>query len=261
MPDAPLLATGQAWLQGVIVDADAPDGLLQAEMLFAPSSRLSTADRLAIHQRGYRGRLLECLRAMHPALRHALGDGLFDGFALDYLASHPSTGRTLASLDEGWVAHLEATRPDAACDGADRESWPDFLVDLARLERAFNDVFDGPGAEGEPLLTTEDIAVGVRLIAVPSLRLLATRYPVGPYQRAVRRGERPSLPGPAAGFLAVCRHDWVVTLTELTPGQHAVLAAVLDGEGLVDDQVPATTLTWLRAFATQGFFRSDPTHR
>ncbi len=258
MPDALELAAGQAWLQGAIVGADVPGGLVPAGALLAPSARLSAADRLAIHQRGYRGRLLECLRAMHPALRYALGDGLFDGFALDYLTSHPSTGRTLASLDEGWVAHSEATRPDAACEATERESWPDFLVDLARLERVFNDTFDGPGSEGETLLAPEDVAAGVRLASVPSLRLLATRYPVGPYLRAVRRGEGPSLPGPAAGVLAVCRHDWVVTLTDLTPGQHALLASVLDGEFRLDDPVPAGTLTWLRMFAAQGFFRADP---
>jgi hypothetical protein len=261
MPDAPSLAAGQAWLQRAIVRADVPCRLGVGDTVLAPSSRLSAADRLAIHQRGYHGRLLECLRAMHPALCHALGAELFDGFALDYLGSSPPTGRLLASLDEGWVAHLEATRPDAASDRDERESWPDFLVDLARLERAFNDVFDGPGAEGKPLLTAADVGAGVRLVAVPGLRLLATRYPVGPYLSAVRRGERPALPGPAAGFLALCRRDWVVTLTELSPAQHAVLAAVLEGGGRVDRQVSTATLTWLRAFAAQGFFRAEPTDR
>jgi hypothetical protein len=58
----------------------------------------------------------------------------------------------------------------------------DFLIDLATLELTFNEVFDGPGVEGESLLDgdrlltiTPERLLEARLVGVPCLRLLALR--------------------------------------------------------------------------------------
>ncbi len=75
-------------------------------------------------------------------------------------------------------------------------AWPDFLIDLARLEWEFDQVFDGPGVEGQSLLDAEQLQSILpdrwpvaRLVPVPCLRLLQLRYPVHEYYRALKRNE------------------------------------------------------------------------
>jgi hypothetical protein len=223
---------------------------LEVDDVVAPSPTLTAEARFDLYRRGYRLRLLECLRAMHPALRHALGDDLFDGFALDYLAVHPSTSYTLARLDEGFAAHLEATRP------ASGESWPDFLVDVVRFERAFLEVYDGEGVEGVPVAGATDVVAAaaagaaVAVDPVPCLRLLRSTYPVGDYVRAVRRGERPPLPLPRPTWLALVRRDWVVDVVPLEAESFAALADLVDGAATSDETVLGRVESW----ADQGLF-------
>ncbi len=220
---------------------------LDVEQVLAPSATLTAAERLDLYRRGYTLRLLECLRAMHPALRHALGDELFDGFALDYLAARPSISYTLSRLDEGFAAHLAATRP------VSDEFWPDFLIDVVCFERAFLEVYDGEGVEGRPIAGATDVAPGatVTVDAVPCLRLLHSRYPVGDYVRAVRRGEQPALPLPRSTWLALVRRNWVVELVPLDAESFAVLAGLLGGAATSDGTVLGRIASW----ADQGLFR------
>jgi hypothetical protein len=66
---------------------------------------------------------------------------------------------------------------------------------------------------------------------------------------AVRRGDAPELPAPARSWLALCRRDYKVTLTELDEQGHELLSALLaGGEVRVDERV--------HAWAEAGFFRS-----
>jgi hypothetical protein len=208
------LADVQAWFQAAILDEVAPADA--AHVVHQPA-------RLDVYRKGYRARLLTSLRDTHPALRHALGKRVFDAFAMDYLHSHPSRSYTLFRLSEGFADHLAATRPDDA-------EWPDFIIDLARLERTFMEVYEGPGVEGEPVpdLPAEPDAAAV-LEPACCLRLVRSRFPVGDFLRAVRRGEHPPLPAPAASRLAVSRRDYVVTLTPLDAPRYAALEALVGG--------------------------------
>ena len=154
----PELGDLQGWLQAVIrhpdgvVAAVAYEGALRSltvppgalDDVVLPSAFLTAEQHLAIYARSYQLRLLECMRELHPALRHALGPALFDDFAMDYLQSHPSSSYTLFELDRGFAGHLAATQPQLP-DG--EELWPSFLVDLARIERLFVAVYDGRGVE------------------------------------------------------------------------------------------------------------------
>lgn len=198
MASADLEAT-QRWMLAAITGAAADGGEgglarsgrpgAMAGEVVAGSARFPAERRLEIYARGYRSRLVGCLREMYPGLRHALGDEVFEAFALDYLEAHPPTSYTLNALGARWPEHLEATRPEG-------EQWPDFLVDLARVERTFHEVYDGEGEEGA---------------------VLRTRYPLAGYLAAVRRGEDPPLPAPKTSTVAVERRGWVVTLSELEP--------------------------------------------
>src|SRR4051794_14878782 len=116
------------------------------EAMIRSSAKLSASARLDLYRRSHRQRLLEAMRASYPALTHMLGRELFDDLAWEYLQERPSRSYTLQRLGEGVPDHLEPNRPDA---GGPREAWPALMIDLARLERPFAAVYDGPGLEGE----------------------------------------------------------------------------------------------------------------
>jgi len=170
------------------------------EQLVRRSRRLTAEQRLEIYANAYYARLLECLRETFPVLAQALGAEVFDSFAFDYLQRYPSRSYTLYRLAESFPRFLDETRPDqptaagARAPGGAGPGWPDFLIDLATLELAIAEVFDGPGAEGEPLLAPADLlarqAAGdfaaTRLAPVPCLRLLRFRYPVNAFYSAMR---------------------------------------------------------------------------
>ena len=204
-----------------------------AATLVNGSPALPAERRLELYRRSYDRRLVGCLRETYPALRHALGDELFDDFARDYLTAHPPHGSSLADLGDAFPGHLAATQPDGG-----HERWPDFLVDLARLERAFCEVYDGPGVEGlvlpraGDLQRRVDVGLDATVELVPCLRLLRAGHPVDDYLVAVRRRERPPLPAPAERRIALSRRNWVVTLTRLDEAGHALLERLVAGDGL-----------------------------
>jgi hypothetical protein len=244
------LAAAQRWFQDVVTDPDGVDaGLARAATAGGPeaivhgSPTLSSRDRLALYGATYHRRLIGCLRESYPGLRHALGGELFDDFAADYLRLAPPRSYTLASLGAAWPEHLEATRPDHDLPDDQRELWPDFLVDLAILERTFCEVYDAHGAEGQALPTAADLPVdadgqpdvaALRVTPVVCLRLLDVRFPVDRYLVAVRRGEDPPLPAPAPTSIAVSRRDYVVTLTEIGTDGRRLLDELADGACLAD---------------------------
>lgn len=278
----------QRWMQAVIthprgvgagvasaearrsIDADAS----ALETIVAPSKTLDAAARLAVYNRSYHARLLECFRQTFPALLHALGENLFDLFALDYLRRHPPRSYTLDRLADDFARHLAETRPDADAPAHERESWPDFVVELATLELAFMKIYDGPGVEGRATPRAEDVrALGVeRLLAsaprpAPCLRLFVFTHPVHAYMLAARRGEAPPTPAPAETFVAATRVDYRVKLYDISAPQYAFLHE-LDGQhsvGLALDtaahtvgQRPdvETARDWLCEWSGRGFFEA-----
>jgi len=299
----PPLDVVQQWFQavvthpaGVAAGAASPDaqrlvrldrGAL--EQLVRRSSRLSAEQRLEIYANAYYARLLECLRDTFPVLAQVLGAEAFDSFAFDYLQRYPSRSYTLYRLAESFPRFLDETRPDRqpAADPA----WPDFLIDLATLELAIAEVFDGPGAEGEPLLAPADLLAlhagggfaAARLVPVPCLRLLRFRYPVNAFYSAVRTrlpvespatpevagaGDLP-FPDPAAEHVALSRVGFVVRRYALGPFESAVLAALVAGDTvgaaiagaaaaaeLSDDELAPRLDAAFRRWTAAGFFRA-----
>lgn len=281
-PPRPLAAL-QQWMQSVITH---PGGVVygaatdearewlsgeerSVESVIARSQALSAVERLTIYNESYFARLLDCLREEFSVLAAALGEELFDSFALGYLQAHPPRSYTLAELGKRFPEYLAETRPEAEGD------WPEFLIDLARLELAVNLVFDGPGCEGELLLDQNQLA-GIapdqwpeaRLECVPCLKLLSLRYPVNDCFTAIRRGEAPVIPEPATSFVAVTRRDFRVHRYSLTPASHALLSALMEGATVgaaieaaaalslsTDDDLMRDLQQWFFTWTTAGFFR------
>lgn len=287
MPDeSQSLAQIQRWMQAVIMH---PDGVLhgadsaearqhldvagQIEHVIAASQQMNGEERLAIYGRAYYARLLECMRSVFPCVAKTVGDEAFDDLALGYLQQYPSRSYTLDQLGREFPQYLEETRPDRDEQGRPTESWPDFLIELARLEWAIGEVFDGPGVEAAPLVSAEDLRAipaerwpHARLVCAPCLRLLSLRFPLNDYYTALRDEEQPELPAPAETHLALSRRDWIVRRHALTRPQYALLSALLAGEPLSAaiqraadasedlEELALELQRWFREWTAAGFF-------
>ena len=288
---APNLDQLQQWMQSVITH---PEGIVtgigspqarqqidisadDVERVILPGPAQSSIERLAVYGNAYYTRLLGVLGDLFPALAHALGEEAFNAFAFGYLNRYPSRSYTLGRLADHFVGYLEQTRPQPEAEpSADTPSgnWPDFVIDLARLEWTIDDVFDGPGVEGEALLDPAQLAAieadrwpEVRLVPVVCLRLLSFAYPVNDYYTAFRRGMATTLPPPRATFAALLRRDYVVRRYDLSADQFELLTALVDGQLLGEaiarcarrcqdvDRMAGELQIWFRQWAARGFFQ------
>jgi hypothetical protein len=262
MSDAPDLSATQSWMYAAITQPlGAGVAPRRTDEMVTPSPTLTSEQRLGIYRRSYYARLLECMESMFPALRHAIGVDLFRRFSLGYLQANAPESYTLNRLADGFPAYLGATRPEAGPSG-ERETWPDFLIELATLEFAFLQTFDGPGVEGQWIAGVSQILAipAGRLVAtlVPCLRLFSFQYPVHTYLISCKRGQAPELPDPKASFVAMTRREYRIRMLDLSLPQYKVLQR-LDGctslSSLAKDfrEVGETVLTdWLAEWALQG---------
>lgn len=246
----------------------------ELEAVICRSRALPSDERLAIYSRAYFARLVECLRAEFPVLVLSIGEDAFDEFAISYLQRYPSQSYTLGRLAKNFTRYLAETRPKDEDNSGLVAGWPDFVVDLAKLEWTFSEVFDGPGVEDEPLLSADqlqrvpaDLWPEARLVPVCCLRLLSLRFPVNRYFRAMRRNENPPLPEPAETFVAVTRQRYVVRHYPLSQPQFTLLQAMLAkrtvGEAIAEmakiaeapmEDLATNLQLWFRNWAIEGFF-------
>lgn len=181
-----------------------------AAMVRSTHGTLTPVDRLEIYGRSFHGRLLQVLESEYPALRHAMEPDLFLHFAAGYLRAHPPTTYTLNKLGKNFPQYLRDTRPD---DPA--ELWPEFLIDLATLERTFSEVYHADGPENHhpaPATDTHEIA------QEPWTRTLECHFPVHEYFLAFKNGPAPDeIPGPQETTLLVYRRNYRVMIRPLSP--------------------------------------------
>ena len=276
----------QRWMMSVISH---PDGIVsgiesedaqrevsvsteQIEQVITRSRQCSSIERLQVYGNAYYARLIECLQDEYPALRHALGEETFEAFAFDYLQHSPSQSYTLTQLGKKFPQFLRETRPK---DVPPESTWPEFLVDLAKLERTYSEIFDAPGPERLTLLRSEDLLAipserwpDVRLIPVECLRLLELRFPVHEYATAVRKDEQPSIPEPCTTYLAVSREDFIVRRRPLTRTAFQLLTYLCEGlpigvamekcveeDEAVMDELSGSLHAWFQTWTAAGYFR------
>lgn len=285
----PTLSQIQRWMQSVIthpagvtagIGSDAARGQIDVapvdiEQVITRSRALDSIGRLQVYSNAYYARLLECLAVEFPTLRHAAGEEAFGAFCVGYLQQCPSTSYTLNQLGARLPEYLAGTRPPRETDD-DAPDWPDFLIELARLERTYYEVFDGPGEEALPLLDPRELAAGppdawpdVRLQTVDSLCLMEFRFPVHAYATAVREGTSPAPPDPRRTWLAINRRDYIVRRRPLSRIQFELLTGLQQGrplgqaiEGAVQatdtdvDELAERLRDWFELWTAAGYFRS-----
>ena len=247
------LSRTQRWVQAVITDPDgvaagvrapwaqAALGPVEAGAIVTRSRHLTAEERLGVYHHAYYARLLACLREEFPVWARAVGDEAFDAFAFGYLQYHPSRSYTLGQLGAGFARYLAETHVTEAGTTDGPPGWEEFVIDLATLEWTYGEVFDGPGAEGEPAL--DPAALGrvpadrwpaARLLPVPCLRLLELRFPVQQYYAKARHDGAAPIPAAGPTFLAITRDDYTVRSIDLVAAEYTLLQALVSGQTVAD---------------------------
>lgn len=252
------LAQLQGWMQYALVrqEADA-----RAADFVMGSSRLDAEAHLGIYRRSYIARLRECMKNQFSALAYALGEDLFQMFADEYLGAYPSASYTLSDLGKNFPDFLEATRP------RDGETWPDFMIELARFEFALSGIFDENSEEEFTFADSKTPDKNLRL--VPIFYLFRHRYPVRQYYMDVMKKKEPELPFEQESFCAVTRANYRLGLSNLREGQFLFLERMAAGEtvseakaylvencGFEKSKLSGIWPEWRKGFVQSGFFRT-----
>jgi hypothetical protein len=221
------LDIAQRWLfQRVTRPLGAPPPEPDADARWVTSGKLPSAERIAVYQRAYFSRLVECLRDDYPALAQALGADDFEALSLAFIEAHPPASASLNHYGAPFADFCATwSAPHAA-----------FASELARLEWA---VVECIHADAERCLDARELGTIseqqwslARLIPSPAARLLATGYPVHVYYRAFLEGENPEPPAFEASIVAVCRRGERVWRVAVDPRFAGLLRRLMSSEPL-----------------------------
>lgn len=289
MPDTNLDQI-QRWMQTAITHSGGVSAeTVSVEQIIRRSRQQTASERLQVYTHAYIARLLDCLREEYPAVRQASGDDAFDAFAVGYLQEYPSASYTLANLGVKFPDFLAQTRtllvvpptggphqPDRPQARRRTDDFADFLIDLARLERLYSELFDGPGVEGQSLLNASHLSAvppgqwpDARLVPVCCLKLIKLDFRAHEYISALRRNENPVPPERTETFLAVTRRDFVIRRHALSHVQFELLRALIEGRTVSEAISAADAIMphsfeafahslhdWFSAWTAAGFFQT-----
>lgn len=218
--------------------------------------------RLGVYSDAYRIRLSEALATSYPRLREWLGADTFAAVARAYIATHPSTYRSIRWFGAALPACLELSHAS--------EPW---LADLAEWEWALAAAFDAADAES---MTMERLAAvapedwpGLRLEFAPSLQVLALDTNAPLLFRALAEGSTPPEPErlPRAQAWAIWRQDLTPRYRSLDEPEQLALelarggapfAAVCESLAgtLAVDEIPLRAASMLKQWIVDGFVTS-----
>jgi hypothetical protein len=166
-------------------------------------TRLSAIDRLDVYAGMYFVRLRDTLAEELARTVAAVGGEAFHGLVTDYLQAcpprHPSLREAGARLPAFLATHAL---------GVDRP----WVPELARLERARLEVFDGPDASPVSIASLRDVPPdrfgALRFRLIPAHRVLENRFAIASAWRAENGNDTP--PRAAPETLIVWRRDVTV---------------------------------------------------
>lgn len=220
------LAQIQNWMQSVLISPEMK--FVKPEDFINDSSRLTAERHLRIYRQSYIARLRECMKNQFSALAFALGEELFQMFADQYLENYPSDSYTLNDLGKKFPDFLQKTRPDS--DAEEKESWIDFIIELANFEYSLSVIFDEHA--DEDLVLADDAAPDESLKLIPVFHLFRHTYPVCRYYLDVVNKNAPELPFEAESFCVVSRYNYRLSLLEINPAQYYFLEKLARGESI-----------------------------
>jgi len=190
----------QKWMQEVITH---PNGIVKGaqsavieneywsiDSIVSPSKNQTSEERLNVYCISYFARLLECFRQEYKGLLSALGEEMFKHLAWSFLQAHPSTSYTLNALGKKFPTYLESTLHESL-DGKLPDSWQLFIVDMAKYERLYTEVYNG---EGHETMLTDDVFGLASVKLSPSVKTLQLRFPIAECIEAFRKDETRNFP-------------------------------------------------------------------
>jgi putative DNA-binding protein len=150
--------------------------LLEAE-LPAPSGLVgpdgeASARRFAVYRNNVVAGLIEALRAAFPAVHRIVGADFFFAMARAYVVNEPPTSPVMLDYGAGLADFIARFEPAATLP---------YLVDVARIERAWSEAYHAP--EASPIDASRFLAIAagrlpaMRLVLHPSLRVVRSPFP------------------------------------------------------------------------------------
>lgn len=169
--------------------------------------------------------LVKAMEDGFPVVRRLVGPEFFAAMALVHVRAHPPQGPVLMGYGADFPAFLQGFPPVAHLG---------YLPDVARLELALRESYHAADAAPVPpdvlaALSIDDLLAS-RMRLAPSLRLLASRWPVQAIWRANTEGG--TAPVMQAEDVIVLRADFDPRPHVLAEGGLAVVQALLDGATL-----------------------------
>lgn len=184
------------------------------------------ADRLIVYRNTVLGGLAEVLAAAYPSVVRVLGDETFQRAGRGFAAHRPPDQPQMWRYGEGFAEFLEVQPAGRV---------PPWLPDLARLDRAMHEAYFAADADALDPARLAELApseglFGARVAFHPSVRLVASAWPVHTLWRRARAGH----PVPAAEMappetVLVARPGLEVLCRRLEPLPAAFVAALVDG--------------------------------
>lgn len=229
-----------------------------AELVDAPRD-VAAVERLHVYAHAYTARIAGVLALEYPKLATRVA---LPALVAPYLRAHPPSRPSLAAVGAHLAAFLAA------------RGEPAHLVELAALERARTEAFDG-GRDVVPLARADLAAAGaaafpaLRLALVPSARVVPLTSNADDLWDAIERGAAPPPPAPATRAVLVWRRDVTVVHRTLDADEATLapdLAAGTTFEAICDrlaaDPAPAErALALLLRWVDAGVLTCSPPSR
>jgi Putative DNA-binding domain len=230
-------------LQRRFHDAVTGDEIAEDSLDVVRDDGVSQRRRLEVYANAYRIRIVDAIAAEQPKIAAALGRPRLEELCRRYLAAHPTSRPSLRDAAQ----HLPRFLDDGGFPGG-----PTWLADLARLERARTEAFDGP--EETPLQRehlAEIPAEEIAFLQLPLVRTaqLVTMHTIADEVWTAIENEQPVPQAPAEDrprTLLVWRREITVYHRTLADDEAQVLRALAGGatfgeacEILVEQEEPA----------------------
>lgn len=189
-------------------------------------AELISSGDIAIYARMYASRLHDTLADDYPKLRTALGDERFGELVAHYVRVHPPSSFTLRDAGLALEQFLRGS-----------ELAPAWAADLAALERARVEVFDGPDAAPltqDAVAALGDALPGLALVWVPSSVVVPLAWTVDDVWSAIEDGAAPPEPVAEPRTVLVWRRDVAVLHRTLDADEARLAPRLAHGVSFAD---------------------------
>lgn len=214
----------QTRFRDAVLGGDA-EALLAGDVL---ADGLTVARRLDVYRNNTFILLTEALKASFPVVCRLVDERFFGYAAHTFIAASPPGHGRLYAYGEGFPSFLDGFEPARTLP---------YLGDVARLEWAMNEAYfaaDALTLDPAALIAVPPAQIErLRLVAHPSVRLLASAYPIDAIWEANQTGRDGVVDlGQGGVNLVVQRPKLEVVYRALGPGAYAFLRALTAGATL-----------------------------